>query len=81
MSYISSNNINTNMMIGIYITIEIMNLNFIALLTFLLVLVVFFWVMDNKSAKRVTTSLTSLLQVLPISKVINAIVLYFNSKK
>lgn len=58
-----------------------MNINLITILTFVLVLVVLFWVMDNKSAKRVTTSLTSLLQVLPISKVVNAITEYFKIKK
>lgn len=51
-----------------------MNVNLIAVLIFLLVLVALFWIMNDKSAKRVTTSMTSILQILPISKIANAII-------
>jgi len=50
-----------------------MNIDLIAVLIFLLVLVVLFWIMNDKAAKRVTTSLTSILQILPISKIADAI--------
>ena len=58
-----------------------MNIDLIAVLIFLLVLVVLFWIMNDKSAKRVTTSLTSLLQLLPISKIVDALKSKNDNKK
>lgn len=50
-----------------------MSINLIVVLTFLLVLVVLFWIMSDQSASRVTNSLKSLLQVLPVSQIIKSI--------
>jgi hypothetical protein len=55
--------------------------NLIIILTFFVVLVVLFWIMPNKKAEVVTKCLTSLLQVLPISKICNAIMAYYENKK
>jgi len=49
-----------------------MNVNLIVVLIFLLVLVVLFWIMSDKSASRVTNSLKSLLQVLPVSQIVRS---------
>ncbi len=51
------------------------------LLTFLLVLVVFFWIMPDKKSEAITKRLTSLLHVLPISKLCEAFIFYIKSKK
>jgi hypothetical protein len=37
--------------------------------------------MPNKKAEVVTKCLTSLLQVFPVSKICNAIIAYYESKK
>lgn len=49
-----------------------MNVNLIVVLIFLLVMVVLFWIMSDKSASRVTNSLKSLLQVLPVSQIVRS---------
>lgn len=54
--------------------------NLIILLTFFVVLVVLFWIMPSKKAKTVTQCLTSLIQVLPVSKVCSAIIAYYENK-
>lgn len=58
-----------------------MNNNLLAILIFLLVLVSLFWIMSDKAAKRVTKSLTLLLQVLPITKIMEAMINSNHKKK
>lgn len=59
-----------------------MNYNLIAILIFFVVMVALFWIMTDRAANRVTKSLTSLMQMLPISNVAKLITNCFkNSKK
>ncbi len=58
-----------------------MNLNLIILLTFFVVVVVLFWIIPTKKGKAITENLTSFLQVLPISKIAEALIKYFENKK
>ena len=55
--------------------------NLAIILTFLLVLVVFFWIMPTKKAEAVTKCLTSLLRVLPVSKICEVVITYFETKR
>lgn len=58
-----------------------MNENLILLMIFILVLIIMFWLMNDKSANRVTKSLSTLSKILPLSKIANAVIEYFKSKK
>lgn len=54
--------------------------NLQTILTFLLVVVVLFWIMPNKKVKVITWSLTSLIQVFPVSKICDALKEYFKTR-
>ncbi len=47
-----------------------MNLNMLMLLVFILVIIVLFWIIPSKKLKVITACLKSLLQILPVSKII-----------
>lgn len=54
--------------------------NLSIILTFFVVLVVLFWIMPTKKAEVVTKCLTSLSRVLPVSKICEVVIVYFESK-
>lgn len=59
-----------------------MEINIITqLLIWSLVLVVFFWIMPDEKSKVITNRLTSLLQVLPISKICEVILEHFKTRR
>ncbi|MCG7500605.1 hypothetical protein MHM83_01850 [Tenacibaculum sp. Mcav3-52] len=51
-----------------------MSINLVIVLTFIFVLTILFWIMNDKQAKRVTNSWSKLLKILPISKIISSFV-------
>lgn len=55
-----------------------MSVNLVIVLTFIIVMTVLLWIMNDKQAKRVTNSWGKLLKVLPISKIISS---FINSNK
>jgi hypothetical protein len=42
---------------------------------------ILFWIMSDSAAKRVTNSFNSMLRVLPISKIIKAVIEYLKSRR
>lgn len=47
---------------------------------FFVVLVVLFWIMPDRKINTIRKFLTSLLQVLPVTKIAEACIAYFKSK-
>ena len=64
-----------------YIKIKMMNIELLMDRFFIIVIIVLFWLMPNKKIKSIRKFLTSLLQVLPISKIAEAFIAYINTKK
>lgn len=52
-----------------------------ATMIFVLVLVVLFWIMPDKKGKSVAGNIKTMFGILPISKVCEALIAYFNDKK
>lgn len=48
--------------------------------TFLLVLVLMLWMMKNEKIKVILGEIRKLLQILPISKIAQAFIMYYKSK-
>ena len=57
-----------------------MNYNLLALLTFFVVLVVLFWIIPSKKGKEIASNLTLLFKILPVGKIADAIIKYFENK-
>lgn len=51
------------------------------ILIFMLVLVVLFWIMPDKKGKSVASNIKTMFGFLPISKVCDAFIAYFNNDR
>jgi uncharacterized membrane protein YwzB len=58
-----------------------MNYNLIAVMIFVVFLIVLYWIIPSKKGEKITKNITSLFQVLPISKIVEGFVILKDNKK
>jgi hypothetical protein len=58
-----------------------MNCNLIAIMIFVVILIILYWVIPSRKGEKITQNITSLFQVLPISKIVEVFVTLKEQKK
>ncbi len=58
-----------------------MNYNLIAVMIFIVVLIILYWIIPSRKGDKITQNITSLFQVLPISKIVEVFVSLKEQKK
>ena len=58
-----------------------MNYNLVSVMIFVIVLIILYWIIPSKKGIKITQNITSLFQVLPISKIVEGLVTLRQNKK
>jgi len=58
-----------------------MNYDLITILSFVIILIILSWIMPNKKVILITKCFATLLHLLPISKIVEAVITYYKQKK
>lgn len=54
--------------------------NLVISLSFILILIILFWIMPNKKMKKITRNLKKLFQIFPISKLCEVFITIYDNK-
>ena len=58
-----------------------MNYNLIAVMIFVVILIILYWIIPSGKGEKITQNITSLFQVLPISKIVEIFATLKEQKK